>query len=119
MRGRSRGFWIGIAFVACAVGLALDKGFADDTPPYDEPPIAYLGFVAFILGGAAFCSLCAIAAADAMRFTAVAALPLIALVVLGITSGEWYFSTVWLFSAIFIVALTLAVLRKKLRQTRG
>lgn len=40
MRGRPLGFWIAAAFAASAAGLALDKGFADNTPPYDEPLIA-------------------------------------------------------------------------------
>jgi hypothetical protein len=40
VRGRPLGFWIAAAFAASAAGLALDKGFADNTPPYDEPLIA-------------------------------------------------------------------------------
>ena len=42
-----------------AVGLALDKVFADNTAPYEEPPIAYIGFFLFFLCGLAFVALCA------------------------------------------------------------
>jgi hypothetical protein len=119
MRGCPQGFWIAVAFAASATGLALDKGFADNTPPYDEPLIAYIGFAAFLLCGAAFFSLCAIAAARDMRWNAMAALPLIVFLVLGITSEEWYFFCLWLFGAIFIVVLALAVVRDRRRRTRG
>jgi len=44
-----------------AVGLALDKVFADNTAPYEEPPIAYIGFVLFLLCGLAFVALCTLA----------------------------------------------------------
>jgi Trk-type K+ transport system membrane component len=67
VRGRPPGFWIAVAYAASAAGLALDKGFADSIPPYDEPPIAQIGLVAFLLCGAAFVLLCAIAAARAVR----------------------------------------------------
>ena len=67
VRGRPLVFWIAVAFAASAAGLALDKGFADSTPPYDEPLIALIGFAAFLLCGAAFVLLCAIAAARAVR----------------------------------------------------
>ena len=119
MRGRPQGFWIAVAFAASAVGLALDKGFADNTPPYDEPLIAYLGFAAFLLCGMAFFSLCAIAAARDMRWTAIAALPLTVFLVLGFTSEEWYFFCLWLFGAIFIVVLALAVVGNRRRRARG
>jgi hypothetical protein len=61
------GFWIGIALAASAAGLALDKGFADDTPPYDEPTIAIIGWAAFLLCGVAFVLLCVIAAVRLLR----------------------------------------------------
>ena len=67
MRGRPPGFWIAVALAASAAGLALDKGLADTTPPYDEPVIAQIGLMAFLLCGAAFVLLCAIAAAHVMR----------------------------------------------------
>jgi hypothetical protein len=67
VRGRPPGFWIAVALAASAAGLALDKGFADNTPPYDEPLIAQIGLMAFLLCGAAFVLLCAIAAARAVR----------------------------------------------------
>ena len=44
-----------------AVGLALDKLFADNTAPYEEPPIAYIGFFLFFLCGLAFVVLCTLA----------------------------------------------------------
>ena len=44
-----------------AVGLALDKVFADNTAPYEEPPIAYIGFFLFFLCGLAFVVLCTLA----------------------------------------------------------
>jgi hypothetical protein len=119
VRGRPQGFWIAVAFAASAAGLVLDKGFADNTPPYHEPLIAYIGFVAFLVCGAAFFLLCAIAAARAMRWTAIAALPLIVFLVLGITVEEWYFFCLWLFGAIFIVVLALAVVGNRRRRTRG
>jgi len=43
------------------VGLALDKGFTDDTPPYEEPPIASIGLLLFFLCGFAFVILCTLA----------------------------------------------------------
>lgn len=43
------------------IGLALDKGFTDDTPPYDEPPIASIGVLLFLLCGCAFVVLCTVA----------------------------------------------------------
>lgn len=67
VRGRPQGFWIAVALAASAAGLALDKGFADTTPPYSEPVIAQIGLMAFLLCGAAFVLLCAIAAARVMR----------------------------------------------------
>lgn len=41
--------------------MALDKGFTDDTPPYEEPPIATVGLLLFFLGGCAFVVLCTVA----------------------------------------------------------
>lgn len=67
VRVRPPGFWIAVALAASAAGLALDKGLADTTPPYDEPLIAQIGLMAFFLCGAAFVLLCAMAAARAMR----------------------------------------------------
>jgi hypothetical protein len=58
VRGRSPLFWILLTLAIGAVGLALDKGFADNTAPYEEPPIAYVGFVLFFLFGLAFVALC-------------------------------------------------------------
>jgi len=61
VRGRSPLFWILLTLVVGGVGLALDKGFTDDTPPYDEPPIASIGLLFFLLCGAAFVVLCTVA----------------------------------------------------------
>ena len=61
MRGRSPLFWILLTLGIGAVGLALDKVFADNTAPYEEPPIAYIGFFLFFLCGLAFVVLCAVA----------------------------------------------------------
>ena len=61
MRGRSPLFWILLTLGIGAVGLALDKVFADHTAPYQEPPIAYVGFVLFFLCGLAFVVLCTLA----------------------------------------------------------
>jgi len=119
VRRRPLGFWIAVAFAASAAGLGLDKGFADNTPPYDEPLIAYIGFATFLLCGAAFVLLCAIAAARAVRWTAIAALPLIVFLALGITVEEWYFFCFWLYGAIFMVVLAVAVVGNKRRRTRG
>jgi hypothetical protein len=57
-----------------AVGLALDKVFADNTAPYEEPPIAYIGFVLFLLCGLAFVVLCALALVRLWRAPASVAL---------------------------------------------
>ena len=54
VRGRSPLFWILLTLGIGAVGLALDKVFADNTAPYEEPPIAYVGFFLFFLFGLAF-----------------------------------------------------------------
>jgi hypothetical protein len=54
-------FWILLTVVVGGIGLALDKGFADNTPPYDEPPIALIGFWLFFLCGFAFVVLCTVA----------------------------------------------------------
>jgi hypothetical protein len=59
--GRSLGFWLSLTLVLAGVGLGLDKGFADNTPPYDEPTIAIVGFACFLLSGAGFLALCAVA----------------------------------------------------------
>ena len=61
MRARSPLFWILLTLVVGGVGLALDKGFTDDTPPYEEPPIATVGLLLFFLGGCAFVVLCTVA----------------------------------------------------------
>ncbi|MEK6326014.1 MAG: hypothetical protein AABM66_00615 [Actinomycetota bacterium] len=61
MRGRSPLFWILLMLSIGAVGLALDKVFADNTAPYEEPPIAYIGFFLFFLCGLAFVVLCTLA----------------------------------------------------------
>ncbi len=61
MRNRSRLFWILLTLGIGAVGLALDKVFADHTEPYDEPLIAYVGFVLFFVFGLAFAALCLLA----------------------------------------------------------
>jgi hypothetical protein len=58
VRGRSPLFWILLMLGIGAVGLALDKVFADNTAPYEEPPIAYIGFFLFFLCGLAFVVLC-------------------------------------------------------------
>ena len=61
MRHRSLPFWIAFSCVTAAIGLALDKGFADNTPPYDEPTIAILGWALFMLSGFVVFVLCAVA----------------------------------------------------------
>jgi hypothetical protein len=61
VRGRTPLFWILLTLGIGAVGLALDKVFADNTAPYEEPPIAYVGFVLFFLFGLAFVALCTLA----------------------------------------------------------
>jgi hypothetical protein len=61
VRGRSPLFWILLTLGAGAVGLGLDKVFADNTAPYDEPPVAYLGFFLFFFFGLAFVVLCTLA----------------------------------------------------------
>ena len=61
VRGRSPIFWILLTLVVGGIGLALDKGFADNTPPYDEPPIALIGFWLFFLCGFVFVVLCTVA----------------------------------------------------------
>ena len=61
MRGRSPLFWILLTLGIGAVGLALDKVFADNTAPYEEPPIAEVGFFLFFLCGLAFVVLCTLA----------------------------------------------------------
>jgi hypothetical protein len=61
MRHRSLPFWIAVSSVTAALGLALDKGFADNTPPYDEPTIAIVGFSLFLLSGFVVLVLCAVA----------------------------------------------------------
>ena len=53
--------WIFAALVAATVGVALDKGFADDTPPYDEPVLAQIGVVVFFLGTLSSLALAALA----------------------------------------------------------
>ena len=58
---RSLGVWLFLTPVLAIGGFALDKAFADNTPPYDEPTIAILGWAFFMLFGAAFLVLCAIA----------------------------------------------------------
>ena len=57
---RSLGFWALLTLVLAVAGYAVDKGFADNTPPYDEPTIAIIGWAFFMLFGAAFLVLCAI-----------------------------------------------------------
>ena len=59
MRGRPPLFWILLTLVMGGIGLALDKGFTDNTPPYDEPPITSIGLLLFFLCGCAFVVLCA------------------------------------------------------------
>jgi hypothetical protein len=61
VRGRSPLFWILLTLGIGAVGLALDKVFADNTAPYEEPPIAEVGFFLFFLCGLAFVVLCTLA----------------------------------------------------------
>ena len=50
-----------LTLVLAVAGFGLDKGFADNTPPYDEPTIAIIGWAFFMLSGAAFLVLCAVA----------------------------------------------------------
>jgi len=57
-----------------AVGLALDKVFADNTAPYEEPPIAYIGFFLFFVCGLAFVVLCTLALVRFWRVPASVAL---------------------------------------------
>ncbi len=53
--------------------MALDKGFTDDTPPYDEPPIASIGVLLFLLCGFAFAVLCTVALVRLARSSATVA----------------------------------------------
>jgi len=47
--------WLAAAALAVSlVGLVVDKVFADNTPPYDEPLVALIGFAGFMLGMLAF-----------------------------------------------------------------
>jgi hypothetical protein len=59
VKGRPPLFWILLTLVVAGVGLALDKVFADNTAPYDEPPIAMIGFSLFFVFLPAFVVLCA------------------------------------------------------------
>ncbi|MGB6426366.1 MAG: hypothetical protein WBF18_13890, partial [Solirubrobacterales bacterium] len=59
--------WIVTILVAATVGVALDKGFADNTPPYDEPVIAQIGVLVFFLCSLASIVLAAVAAVRAAR----------------------------------------------------
>jgi len=61
VKARSPLFWILLMLAIGGFGLALDKGFADNTPPYDEPTIALIGFSLFFLCGIAFVVLCTVA----------------------------------------------------------
>lgn len=58
---RSLLFWIVVTAVVAGVGFAVDKAVADNTPPYNEPLIAYIGWGFFMVSGAAFLVLCAVA----------------------------------------------------------
>src|SRR5215208_6019804 len=47
--------WLASAALAVSlVGLVVVKVFADNTPPYDEPLVALIGFAGFMLGMLAF-----------------------------------------------------------------
>ncbi|MGB3098837.1 MAG: hypothetical protein WBB30_06025 [Solirubrobacterales bacterium] len=59
--------WIVATLVAATVGVALDKGLADDTPPYDEPVIAQIGVLVFFLCSLASIVLAAVAVVRAAR----------------------------------------------------
>jgi hypothetical protein len=59
VKGRPPLFWILLTLFVAGVGLALDKVFADNTAPYDEPPIAMIGFSLFFVFLPAFVVLCA------------------------------------------------------------
>src|SRR5207249_1951738 len=69
-RGRSPIFWILLMLVIGGVGLALDKGFTDNTPPYDEPAISSVGLLLFLLCGCAFVVLCTVALVRLLRGSA-------------------------------------------------
>jgi len=64
VRGRSPICWLLLTLFVGGIGLALDKGFTDNTPPYDEPPIASIGVLLFLLCGCAFVALCTVALSD-------------------------------------------------------
>jgi hypothetical protein len=53
--------------VAATVGVALDKGFADNIPPYDEPVVAQIGAATFGLCTLGSIVLAVIAVARAAR----------------------------------------------------
>jgi hypothetical protein len=74
VRRRSPLFWILLTLGIGAVGLALDKIFADNTAPYEEPPIATVGFFLFFLCGLAFVVLCTLALVRFWRGSASVAL---------------------------------------------
>lgn len=67
MRRRPLRVWIALALVAGAVGFALDKGFADNTPPYHEPLISSLGLALWLACAAAIVVLCGVAAVRFVR----------------------------------------------------
>lgn len=137
MRERSPVFWILLVLVVGSIGLAIDKGFADNTPPYDEPVIAYIGFSMFMACGFAFIVLCSVALIRIARgSTSVAVAPAVtsrpvgaaivfALVVFagtqawfwwGASAGEGTRILVFLFSistAIALLVLAVRVSRRK------
>ena len=67
IRDRSLRFWIALTFAIAVAGFAADKGFADNTPPYNEPLIASIGLFVFLLSTLAFVVLCTVALARWVR----------------------------------------------------
>ena len=102
-----------LILILAGVGFGLDNGFADNTPPYDEPGIAIIGRLVFLLSAVAFLVLCAVALVRLARgrggpsLIAIITVGMIAFLVLGITVEDWNF--VWLFLSVGILAMLLGV----------
>ena len=67
IRDRSLRFWIALTFVIAVAGFAADKGFTDNTPPYNEPLVVSIGSFMFLLSTLAFVVLCTVALARWVR----------------------------------------------------
>ena len=110
---RPLGLWMVPILILAGVGFGLDNGFADNTPPYDEPLIATIGRAVFLLSAAAFLVLCVVALVRLARgrggpsLIAIMTVGMIAFLVLGITVEDWHF--VWFFLSAGILAMLLGV----------